>query len=395
MKIVVQQGQNIYDLARQYYGNTDGVYRIIADNAEVLTDIRSAIAPGTVLNITSAATNAVNVRRLQSRDESVAVNDKPQLTNDDNYVFDVWEDFSSVVANQVECITIIDGDVWVGTRSNGIFVYNGSTWTNYTTSNSDLSHNHVRWIMDDSANGYTYICTGGGGLDQLDLGALTWANWTTVDGLVHNNCTWVGRHNSKLYIATNGGVSETADLVSFTNYTSADPELASNTVRHGFVDANGDMWLSTAGGLSVWRLASGTVDLYDNAGGELPSDDVVHVFGYNGLIYVCTDGAGLVIYDGNNWITHDTSGPNAPNDEPLFMVNNSLGTVYCGFANVSNGVISIVRNRDSWSTEAASTTSDMPNSDVNCMAVDANDNIWVGTASLGLWYYNKNILING
>jgi ligand-binding sensor domain-containing protein len=397
MRVTVQQGQNIYDIAKMYYGGVEGVQLLIADNPETITDIRDSIAPGTVLNIDSDPVNSVVVRQLQSRDERIPLNEKTVFANDDNYEFDVWENISTIpLGRPVNCVTIAsNGDVWVGTNLSGVYrrKYGQTSWINYTTSGlGSLASNSIRSIIEASG-GVIYAATGAG---VARFNGFMWnANYTTSDGLPSNDCQWLGVYDGDFVVGTDTGVSFTADWSTYTNYDSTDAELNSDDVRHGFTDANGDLWLATDAGLSVWRLATSTVDLYDNAGGELPSDDVVHLFGYNGIIYVATAADGLVIYDGSNWITHDTSGPNAPNDEPTFLVANSLGVIYAGFENTSNGVLSIVRRRDSWSEEASSANSDMPDDTVKCMAIDYEDNLWIGTAASGLFYYNKNILING
>lgn len=399
MKITVQQGQNIYDIAKMYYGGVEGVQYLIADNPTVITDIRAALVPGTVLNINSDAVNSVIVRQLKSRDERVPLNEKTAVfANDDNYEFDVWEDLSSsaggsVVVNHV--LVRSNGDIWAATGSVGIWFLTAAigNWSKYQSGTGALASNDVRWLYE--FDGYVYAATSAG-LARWRASSGDWINnYTTTNGLPSNDCQWVGMYDGDFVIGTDAGLSFTSDFSSYTNYDSGDAELQGDDVRHGFIDAAGDLWLSTNAGLSVWRVATATVDLYDNAGGELPSDDVVHVFGYNGIIYVATAADGLVIYDGNNWIVHDTSGPNAPNDEPTCLAVDSRGVVYCGFENTSNGVMSVVRRRDSWSEEASSSSSDMPDDTVTCMIVDHEDNIWVGTAASGLWYYNKNIFING
>lgn len=396
MKVTVQHGQNIYDLAKMYYGGVEGVHLLIADNPTVITDIKQVIAPGTMLNITSLPVNPVVVRQLQSRDARIPLNERTVFANGDDYRYDVWENMSAIpLGRPVNCITIAsNGDVWVGTNQNGLYRRkSGQTnWINYTSGTGSLASNSIRSIVEASGN-VIYAATGAG---VARFNGTTWnANYTTTDGLPSNDCQWLGVYDGDYVIGTDTGVSFTPDWSTYTNYDSSDAELNGDDVRHGFVDAIGDLWLATDAGLSVWRLATSTVDLYDNAGGELPSDNVVHVFGYNGIIYVATAADGLVIYDGLNWITHDTSGPNAPNDEPTCLAVNSLGVVYAGFENTVNGVVSIVRRRDSWSIEAQSTTSDMPDDTVNCMAFDHEDNIWIGFAAFGLYYYNKNNLING
>lgn len=389
MKVTVLHGQNIYDLAKQYYGSVDGVKHIIADNKTIITDVRQAIAPGTILDIDTAPVNEIVTRQLKNQNIALA--------NDDNYSFDVFENLNANTggAVRVSCVIIAaNKDVWVATIGHGIYrkVASTGTWINYVSGSGSLASSDIYWLYQDPDDSRIYAATANG----VALFGSTWnGNVTTSDGLVSNACRWVGKYNGNFFVGTTSGLSKTANWSAYNNFTAADSVLNSSLVTHGFVDSKGDMWLSTGGGLSVWRLATSAVDLYTVAGGHLPSDSTIRVHESQGIIYVATSTAGVVIYDGVNWTAHDDSGPNAPNSQPLCFASNSLNQVYCGFSNVSNGVLSLIRVNDSWSVEADSSNSDLPNSSIECLTVDSEDNIWIGTKTAGLWYYNKNILING
>jgi hypothetical protein len=88
----------------------------------------------------------------------------------------------------------------------------------------------------------------------------SWENYTTQDGLIHNNIQSLAQDSSAaLWIGTHGGVSrlQPADT-SWLNYTSADG-LLSNDVRDIAVAGDGQLFFATAAGLS--QLTVMTTDL--------------------------------------------------------------------------------------------------------------------------------------
>jgi hypothetical protein len=76
--------------------------------------------------------------------------------------------------------------IWVGTYSNGLFVYESGGWTNYNRDNSDIASNHVNAIASDS-RGRVWIAT------EYGLNVLEKDEWQVyrmdTSGMVDNNLT--------------------------------------------------------------------------------------------------------------------------------------------------------------------------------------------------------------
>ena len=67
-----------------------------------------------------------------------------------------WTNYLIITANQ--SITVdAQNNIWVGTQGNGVSVFNGTTWTIYTTANG-LADNNV-WAIAIDAQGNKWIGT--------------------------------------------------------------------------------------------------------------------------------------------------------------------------------------------------------------------------------------------
>lgn len=52
--LVVMRGQTIWDLAIQRYGSVEGVFALLADNADQLDSLDNDVVPGQVLRVVAA-----------------------------------------------------------------------------------------------------------------------------------------------------------------------------------------------------------------------------------------------------------------------------------------------------------------------------------------------------
>ena len=83
--IIVQEGQNLIDIALQYYGDTAGVVQLLADN-EALENLDSVLKSGQTLLIDSTKVVAPSVAVYYKRQEH-SVN-----TGDDWFKFASFSD---------------------------------------------------------------------------------------------------------------------------------------------------------------------------------------------------------------------------------------------------------------------------------------------------------------
>jgi hypothetical protein len=121
--------------------------------------------------------------------------------------------------------------VYAATDANGLYVYNGSSWTNYTASGG---------LASDSVNCVSVSGSGSGALvfAGTDAGVsyyngASWSTWDTTDGLGGNTINDLFLY-SNLYAATSGGVSvynSDGSSTAWTNDGSVSP--AKDVFRYG------------------------------------------------------------------------------------------------------------------------------------------------------------------
>lgn len=124
------------------------------------------------------------------------------------------------------------------------------------------------------------------------------------------------------------------------NYNMNNSGIIDNTIRHLAVEGN-KIWISTPGGISVFD--NGAFTNYNINNSPLPSDNIMKIYIHNGKKYIGTFTQGVVIFDDVNW--------------QLININNS----------------------------------ELPSNTIRSLAVDNNNNLWIGTYNGGLAKFNGTI----
>jgi ligand-binding sensor domain-containing protein len=179
------------------------------------------------------------------------------------------------------------GNVWYASSGDGVAKYDGSTWTKYNTSNSQLPHDDVRAITQDN-NGDMWFVTWGGGASKFDG-----TNWT-------------------IYNASNSGITRDY-LFDIT------------------IGANGDIWIAQDySGVMLYR--NNSWGRYTASIAGLISESVTSLF-YNsktGNMWFGS-GDGITCYDGRNYTSYSTrNGLPEERINSIYIDNNDnlwLGTI--------------------------------------------------------------------
>ena len=172
----------------------------------------------------------------------VTFNDTNGLNN--NQVYSIDEDVS--------------GNIWIGTHA-GVSYYNGSTWNSY--GNPELHWSGVSTIDFDS-NGDKWFGSPVGGVTHFD--GITFTVYDTSNGLISQNVTDVTIDNQdNKWIGTGSGISILdATNTSFTHHTqmySLPPPDTLNPVMDLEMDSYGRIWTAinadyiTEGGVAMWN----------------------------------------------------------------------------------------------------------------------------------------------
>lgn len=143
------------------------------------------------------------------------------------------------------------GNIWFGTDGEGVHVYDGESFTSYTTKEG-LAGNMVRCIVGDR-HGNVWIGANGGGASRYD--GATFRNFTEKDGLNNDRVYEILEDRAgNMWFSTLGAGACRYDGVSFTAF-GPDPELIINGrparghVQEFFEDKDGILWIGCSGGL--------------------------------------------------------------------------------------------------------------------------------------------------
>jgi streptogramin lyase len=169
---------------------------------------------------------------------------EPEAINDESQIVPAEEMGESVAA-----ITIYDHHIWIGSSSTGLYHFNGSTWTRYTTEDG-LVNDTITALASDS-NGILWIGTKRGISRYEDQ---SWSSYTESEGLFHNdirsittdqdNHVWIGTVRNRV-IHFNGS--------DFTEYH-VNPVGEMGHIHTVCFDLDGNLWVgSCVSGLSKFN----------------------------------------------------------------------------------------------------------------------------------------------
>jgi signal transduction histidine kinase/ligand-binding sensor domain-containing protein len=295
-----------------------------------------------------------------------------------------------------------DGNLWIGTYSNGLFRMTGRQLAPYTMSDGLLNLT-VRAIFEDD-EGSLWIGSNGG-LEQLRAGAFV--NWNKRDGLSDSfarvifedraGMLWVGTANGlniwegggwktvddhrlarilsmeqgrdgTRWFGTASGVFKVAagETTLFTTVQG----LSNNTVRAIHEDARGDVWIATDFGLNRIR-AGDRVESFAGQGG-LGTDYAMSIAETpDGRVWVAT-GGGLAEFDGRGFKLHSAPGQ-LPSNRLFALAADPDGTIW-----IATDGEGLLRYRDGRAT-AITSRHGLGNDKILSIADDAHGNLWFGT----------------
>ncbi len=144
--------------------------------------------------------------------------------------------------------TDANGNAWVA--GYGLWRFDGTTWTNWNTSNSGIPGDFALSVAV-APDGAVWVGTTEG-LARFD--GTTWTVYTEADGLpanvinaiafAPNGHVWIGAFDADHY-PYHGGVGD-FDGVTWTSYTTQNSPLPHNQVEDVTVGADGRVWIATA-----------------------------------------------------------------------------------------------------------------------------------------------------
>ena len=303
-----------------------------------------------------------------------------------------WQVFDMATAgfpsdNITDIVQDTEGTIWAAT-SWGLCRYDGTDWTIYQSGTSGLPDNVIRALAIDSLD-RVWIGTQLHGISVFDG-----VSWEMIDtdnsplpdneinslAIDHLGWAWIGTYL--------GLVCYTGDEWRFYNTSDTSyngQQLNGNTILHTAVRPDGLVALATLNG-GFHYITDTSITVHSTFIDQFPDNtqnEVAFDLAENER-WLATPSQGLVRqggqwYDGP-WFQYTTGNSLLPSNAVNCVRVDAqsrvwLGTLLAGLA---------LRETDGTFTNYTSTNSDLPDNTVQCVMIAADGSIWVGTAYGGL-----------
>jgi|GEM_PF-3388302 len=272
-----------------------------------------------------------------------------------------WTNFTTndgVIDTMLSSISVdTAGNVWLGSMDLGVSKYDYSTFTNFTRLDGLISDS-IRSIACDS-NGVVWFGTYVG-VSKFE--GNTWTSFNIDDGLVNNIINIIDiKNDNEIWIGTGTGIS-VYNGQEFSEISTKDG-LIDNWVND-IDDSENGIWIDTDRGASFFDGKTWTG--YNSSDGlagrsiEAALDDI------SGRIWFGSVNAGMTILDGENVTVMEEN--RYRNVKDILKDNN--GNIWVGGSALSK------YNGSSWTNISIDGVA--PHGILNSLALDSNYNIWAG-----------------
>jgi ligand-binding sensor domain-containing protein len=281
-------------------------------------------------------------------------------------------------------------------------------WKTLNTDNSSIPTNSITSIYAESNNSI-WLCTYDLGLLHYDGHDFVQHNANSGEGidLEHANYIIKDGHGNYWITSEYKGLYKLSKDGSWTHFTPKDMgfdlgayqslHLRKMALQHGGPGfPGGALWITTYS-RGVIKYDGKSWKVFDYLSGALPNDgaNVVAVedspSDTSAVVWVGL-GGGFVKYDGKTWTKLAIGGDSTATVNSIVFdkggISYANGVMYVGtfgqFCIYKNGKWNLFSVSDAWN----------PNNEVNDIKTDANHNVWFGTSSEGLWFYDESQLIS-
>ena len=288
------------------------------------------------------------------------------------------------------------GHLWLSTTGEGVFKYDGNSFTNYTESDG-LCQNEV-WTVIQDQEGMIWFGTGKGlcrydgtSFKQLSIPENTvktpWLE--SVYPTVNPNgvLTLLQDRKGDFWIGSNGGGVYHYDGETFTPYLQEAGALMPDSLHHNTIsgileDEQGNIWFSSFSHGGVSRYDGTSFSHYGLAEGL--GDDMISTAyqDRSGQLWFGTRAGGMSRVEGDGFVTiYKEEGECHNNMATLF--EDTTGKLW--MASYARSGVCWYDGTDFFPLEVANSEKLV---DIKCIAEDAQGNLWFGGRYGILWRYN-------
>ncbi|HPF52188.1 MAG TPA: two-component regulator propeller domain-containing protein, partial [Draconibacterium sp.] len=195
---------------------------------------------------------------------------------------------------------------WFGTYDSGIWNFDGTDWTNYSESNSNLAYNSVVYnsMALDSKNNLwvgTLKSTMGTGVTMYDRSQ--WHVFNSDSGLVYNNVVNIAIDDQgEKWFVTTKGISSFDDSI-WVSYTSENTGI--DIIDYVFsvaIDRENNKWFGSYRGALKFDGTTWTAYNTSNSGLKWNLINAIAVDNDNNIWFATESGVSK--FDGTNWVNY-------------------------------------------------------------------------------------------
>jgi len=264
------------------------------------------------------------------------------------------------------------GTAWFPGGLQGIYSFDGITWTLYNYSNYELLANEVH-----SATSFDNCIKWIGTNKRLiSFDDIKWEYYNTSgSGIPGNSIYSIIHKDGHLWIATGDGLG-VFDGNEWQVYDTSNTSLPSHTFYDMAFDSSGKLWLGSYNGQSLASFDGSNWDYFDTINSPLESYFIKEVEVDNdGIVWL--GGLGLYSFDGLNWAKYNYINSDMPYDYINTLAVTPNGTKWLAtYPEYKGGITSY--NGSVWTTYNYA-NSGLPCDSVNQIAVDSKGVIWIAT----------------
>ncbi|MBN1552744.1 hypothetical protein JW979_14820 [bacterium] len=280
-------------------------------------------------------------------------------------------------------------NVWAGSWTNWVFMYNGSSWTHYDSGNSGLVGTNIEAISVESDN-TVWIGNHASSYNAATNGLTkyngsTWTTYTTASsGLPASYVYAIDAQAGTVYVGTSRHGSAAYNGAAWSYYvTTNEPHTNWITrIDKGVVGLNDDGIYFGTDYYGIAKIINGIWSSYTTANSGLGDNYINDIHIENGTLWVASQFTGLWEFDGTSWSNFNTGNSGLLGDVILSIDLDSAGTVWLGTSGWSGPMGqdgALTRYDGSTWTSYYLENSGLVDDDGLYVKVDSSDIIWIGT----------------
>lgn len=234
---------------------------------------------------------------------------------------------SAIPSNNISGVSIDDfNNVWISTIDSGAAVFDHASWIIYKTSNSGIQYNNLGCVYIDAFNSKWF---GTGGVSKYD--GLSWLNFNTLNSNIPNSAVLaITSRSNELWISTyHKGIARLIDTT-WTVYNQTNSPLPNDYTNVIYKDFENNIWvgMETEGIAKITENYSWQIINKNNSG--LPGNWVLEILITPQVKWFGTGAWGLAQQKDTTWTVFNVQNSPLQSNTILSLARDSSGNLWIG-----------------------------------------------------------------